>query len=74
MILVKEKLSGLCEGRGLKLKAPPLELCTDNGAMIAWVGVEKFEEEQFSELDVSAVARWPLDPDAPPAIGAGVKA
>jgi N6-L-threonylcarbamoyladenine synthase len=71
---IKEKLSGLCEGRGLKLKAPPLELCTDNGAMIAWVGVEKFEEEQFSELDVSAVARWPLDPDAPPAIGAGVKA
>ena len=71
---IKEKLSGLCEAQGLKLKAPPQALCTDNGAMIAWVGVEKYREEQFFGLDVGAVARWPLDPDAPPAIGAGVKA
>lgn len=71
---IKEKLSGLCESRGLKLKAPPMALCTDNGAMIAWAGVEKFELEQFSPLDVGAVARWPLDPQAAPAIGAGVKA
>jgi len=71
---IKEKLSGLCKEYDFELKAPPMKLCTDNGAMIAWVGVEKYKDEQFSDLDIGAVARWPLDPNAPPAIGAGVKA
>ncbi len=71
---IKEQLEGLCDKRGFELKAPPMNLCTDNGAMIAWVGVEKFEGQQFSGLDTGAVARWPLDPDATPAIGAGAKA
>mgnify|MGYP000052999924 CR=1 FL=1 len=71
---IKEKLLNVCERRGFKLMAPPMNLCTDNGAMIAWVGVEKYLREEFSDLSVGAVARWPLDPNAPPAIGAGVKA
>lgn len=71
---IKEKLGERCKTYGFELKAPPMNLCTDNGAMIAWVGVEKFLREDFSDLSVGAVARWPLDPDAAPAIGAGVKA
>lgn len=71
---IKEKLLILCKSRGFELMAPPMSLCTDNGAMIAWVGVEKYLKKEFSDLSVGAVARWPLDPDAPPAIGAGVKA
>ena len=71
---IKEKLSSLCNERGFELKAPPMKLCTDNGAMIGWVGIEKYRKQQFSGLDVGALARWPLDPNAVPAIGAGVKA
>lgn len=71
---IKEKLSERCKVNGFELKAPPMKLCTDNGAMIAWAGVEKFMRKEFSDLSVGAVARWPLDPDAPSAIGAGVKA
>lgn len=71
---IKDKLTGLCKHYSMMLKAPPMKLCTDNGAMIAWVGVEKMEKKEFSELNIGAVARWPLDPDAPPAIGAGIKA
>ena len=71
---IKEQLSNLCSKYGFDLKAPPPKLCTDNGAMIAWAGIEKFEREEFSGMEIGAVARWPLDPDAPPAVGAGVKA
>ncbi len=71
---IKEKLSSLCNECGFELKAPPMKLCTDNGAMIGWVGIEKYRKQQFSGLDSGAVARWPLDPNAAPAIGAGVKA
>lgn len=59
----------------LPFTAPPLALCTDNAAMIAWAGVERaaagFEADP---LDLKARPRWPLDPDAAPARGAGVKA
>jgi N6-L-threonylcarbamoyladenine synthase len=60
--------------QGFALFVPPPELCTDNAAMIAWAGAERFALGFVDELDAPARARWPLDPEAPPAIGAGVKA
>jgi len=42
--------------------------------MIAWAGAEKFARGDSDPLDVAARPRWPLDPDAEPARGAGVKA
>lgn len=54
--------------------APPLALCSDNGAMIAWVGVERLTRGISDPLDVPARPRWPLDPEAEPRPGAGVKA
>jgi N6-L-threonylcarbamoyladenine synthase len=42
--------------------------------MIAWAGIERLKLGLTDSLDASPHARWPLDPDAPPATGAGVKA
>lgn len=71
---LKSNLRQLCQSKGFDIIAPPPELCTDNGAMIAWVGVERLRLGMIDALDIAARARWPLDPNAPPAIGAGVKA
>lgn len=71
---LKSNLRQLCDQRNFSIMAPPPALCTDNGAMIAWVGVERFKLGLFDSLDLAARARWPLDPNAPPAQGAGVKA
>jgi N6-L-threonylcarbamoyladenine synthase len=54
--------------------APPLELCGDNGVMIAWAGAERLSRGLSDPLDSPAHPRWPLDVEAPKAIGAGVKA
>ncbi len=58
----------------MRFVAPPLWLCTDNGAMIAWAGAERFAAGLTDGLDFVARPRWPLDPNAAPARGAGVKA
>jgi N6-L-threonylcarbamoyladenine synthase len=56
---------------GYRLLVPPPELCTDNGAMIAWTGAERFARGLIDTLDVTARARWPLDTDARPVLGSG---
>lgn len=71
---IREMLEKLSEERSMRFVAPPLWLCTDNGAMIAWAGAERFAEGLTDGLDFVARPRWPLDPDATPARGAGVKA
>lgn len=71
---VRGALEALAVKHGLDFVAPPLALCTDNAAMIAWAGMERLERGQSDPLDVSARPRWPLDPAAEPARGAGVKA
>ena len=58
----------------LPFVAPPLWLCTDNAAMIAWAGAERYAAGLVDDLTVPARPRWPLDPDAEKARGAGVKA
>ena len=59
---------------GFSFVAPPASLCTDNAAMVAWAGVERLRLGMVDDLDVPPRARWPLDPNAEPKIGAGVKA
>ncbi|TYC85260.1 tRNA (adenosine(37)-N6)-threonylcarbamoyltransferase complex transferase subunit TsaD [Novosphingobium sp. BW1] len=71
---IRTALEGLAADFKLPFIAPPLKLCTDNAAMIAWAGVERHALGQSDPLDVSARPRWPLDPDAEPVRGAGVKA
>jgi len=71
---VRGALAALAERSGLAFAAPPLWLCTDNGAMIAWAGAERFAAGLIDDMEVPARARWPLDPGAEKARGAGVKA
>ncbi len=71
---VRKALEGLAAQRGLRFVAPPLWLCTDNAAMIAWAGAERFAAGLTDALDFPARPRWPLDPDAEKVRGAGVKA
>jgi len=73
-IAVRTAISELAGARGLPFVAPPLWLCTDNAAMIAWAGAERYAAGYTDALDVAARPRWPLDPDAQAARGAGVKA
>jgi N6-L-threonylcarbamoyladenine synthase len=71
---LRQALAALAAEAGLACVAPPVWLCTDNGAMIAWAGIERLRLGLTDGLDFAPRPRWPLDPDAPPAIGAGVKA
>jgi len=71
---VRGALERLADEAGLRFVAPPLGLCTDNAAMIAWAGLERLALGQSDSLDFAARPRWPLDPDAAPVRGAGVKA
>lgn len=71
---VRRALEGLASDRAMGFTAPPMALCTDNAAMIAWAGCERLPLGRFDPLDFAARPRWPLDPGAQPARGAGVKA
>jgi len=70
---VRGTLEELADSRGLRFVAPPLDLCTDNAAMIAWAGIERLGQGASDPLDIAARPRWPLDPQAEPVRGAGYK-
>ncbi|MBB5684411.1 tRNA (adenosine(37)-N6)-threonylcarbamoyltransferase complex transferase subunit TsaD [Sphingobium boeckii] len=71
---IRAALQQLAAAHDLPFSAPPLWLCTDNAAMIAWAGAERFALGLTDPLDVAARPRWPLDPEADKVRGAGVKA
>ncbi|QUT06180.1 tRNA (adenosine(37)-N6)-threonylcarbamoyltransferase complex transferase subunit TsaD [Sphingobium phenoxybenzoativorans] len=71
---IRAALEKLAADNDLPFVAPPMWLCTDNAAMIGWAGAERFAAGLIDGLDVAARPRWPLDPDAEAARGAGVKA
>lgn len=71
---LRTALVGVAQDLGFAFYAPPLELCTDNGVIIAWAGAERLARGLVDGLDAPVRPRWPLDPNAAKAIGAGIKA
>ena len=70
---IREVLTNLCVEENFQPIYPPINLCGDNAAMIAMVGLEKFKLKQFNDLDYPAKPRWALDESAIFLKGAGVK-
>ena len=70
---IRKVLTDLCLKEDFKPIFPPLELCGDNAAMIAMVGLEKFKRKNFDNFNHPAKPRWPLDKNAIFLKGAGVK-
>ena len=66
---LRAALAAVAAQAGYALHVPPA-LCTDNAAMVV-AGAERLARGMTDRLDLEARARWPLDPDATPALGAG---
>jgi N6-L-threonylcarbamoyladenine synthase len=62
---IRTRLDALAREHGLTLVAPPLRLCTDNAAMIAWAGIERLRLGLIDPLDFAPRPRWPLDAGLP---------
>jgi N6-L-threonylcarbamoyladenine synthase len=60
-LYLRGRLEALAAQHGARLVAPPVKLCTDNGAMIAWAGLERLRLGQTDPLDFRPRPRWPLD-------------
>jgi N6-L-threonylcarbamoyladenine synthase len=71
---IRASLGAVAARYDLALAVPPPALCTDNGAMVAWAGLERLRLGLVDGLDFAARPRWPLDAAAPKAAFAGVKA
>lgn len=70
---IRTALETVCGEAGVAFTAPPLRLCTDNAAMIAYAGLERFKAGARDGLDLTARPRWPLDQSSPALIGSGRK-
>lgn len=70
---IRDALATVAVDAGATFLAPPLSLCTDNGAMIAWAAAERMAKGSPDGFGLVARPRWPLDASAAPMLGAGRK-
>jgi N6-L-threonylcarbamoyladenine synthase len=71
--LIRAKLETVAAESGVFFVAPPLPLCTDNAAMIAYAGLERFRAGGRDDMTLAARPRWPLDRTSPALLGSGKK-
>ena len=71
--LSRDKLETVAAENGVSFVAPPLALCTDNAAMIAYAGMERFAAGEQDDMTLAARPRWPLDSASPAMLGSGKK-
>ncbi len=69
--VLRARLAAQAEAAGVAFLAPPLALCTDNAAMIAWAGIERMRAGAALDAPLVARPRWPLDEGAAPMLGSG---
>ena len=70
---IRRELETVCAEYGTRFVAPPLALCTDNAAMIAYAGAELFSDGRRDDMTLAARPRWPLDHTSPTLLGSGKK-
>ena len=70
---IRENLSKLAKEKNFASIFPPINLCSDNAAMIAWAGIERYKINLIDNLEFPSKARWPLDASAPFLKGPGLK-
>ena len=70
---IRENLTKLSKKKNFLPIFPPINLCSDNAAMIAWAGIERYKINLIDNLEFPSKARWPLDKEAPFLKGPGVK-
>ena len=70
---IRKNLSILSNEIGFETIYPDLKFCSDNAAMIAWAGIQRFKKNIIDDITVSAKSRWPLDENAPYMKGPGLK-
>ncbi len=68
---IRAALETVAADAGARFLAPPLALCTDNAAMIAWAGIERFRLGHTDDMTLAARPRWPLDQSSQPMLGGG---
>jgi len=70
---IRENLTKLAKEKNFTSIFPPINLCSDNAAMIAWTGIERYKINLIDNLEFPSKARWPLDSSAPFLKGSGLK-
>ncbi len=71
---LRDRIKATAKDNNMAFHAPPLALCTDNGAMIAWAGLERFARDpSINDKSFAPRPRWPLDSAAKPKVGSGRK-
>tara|TARA_Y100000590_G_scaffold371124_1_gene433361 strand:+ start:1457 stop:2530 length:1074 start_codon:yes stop_codon:yes gene_type:complete len=70
---IRQNLTKLSKEKNFIPVFPPINLCSDNAAMIAWAGIERYKKKIFDNLEFPSRARWPLDSSAPFLKGPGLK-